>query len=185
MTKHLKLNRMTFWMLLGAQRIELWYYDAAAPPPPLIMIPLMSVVNALWNMCLCTKASREPKKRYFSMQPSWYHFYVRNWQRWIFPIRPWKVSQKWESMLPSASVHVLVCLCACLFVLVCTWRQWESGVLFISEARAVIAQQINLEPHDISWFLTIHIALQWKASICWIQTFWPKADPATPPFKLC
>ena len=81
-----------------------------------------------------------------------------------------------------------LCLCVCACVLVCTWRQWESGVLFISNARAAIAQQINIEPHDIlipDDSHSIHcIAME---SFCILDTnfFEPKLIPAIPSFKLC
>ena len=59
-------------------------------------------------------------------------------------------------------------------------------MLFISDARAVIAQQINIEPHDILIPDNSHfISFQWKASIFWIQTLRHKAYPAIPSFKLC
>ena len=143
---------------LGAKQIvTLWW----SSPSPLIVVPCGSFdffVHALWNMCLCTKESTEPKKRYFSMQPLWYHFYVRNW--------PLKCSGDFSNLTASqpemginacfnfcarACMLFGLCLCVCVCVLVCTWRQWESGVLFISNARAAIAQQINIfiEPHDI------------------------------------
>ena len=87
-----------------------------------------------------------------------------------------------------ARAWLLVCFSVCACVLVCTWRQWESGVLFISNARAAIAQQINIEPHDIlipDDSHSIHCIAMESFYILDPNFFEPKLIPAIPSFKLC